>query len=263
MEFTQIKEKLDHLYETYNQREYVDPDPLLFLYNYPDKKNREIVGFIAAGFAYGRVEMIMKTVGHVLERLGIDPFRYLMEKSIKDMKNEFIGVRHRFANEDHLVNLLWGIRKVIFEFSSLENCFYEGMGQNDDTVLSGLQFLSDQIRGKEQIGHLLADPAKKSACKRSHLFLRWMVRNDAVDPGGWDQVPSSKLIVPVDRHMHTSGVMLGFTSRKTADLKTALEITGGFKKITPQDPVKYDFCLTRFGIRRDLDMKSLEKMVNN
>ena len=137
------------------------------------------------------------------------------------------------------------------------------MKKDDETVLSGLRFLSDQIRNREQIGHLLADPKKKSACKRSHLFLRWMVRNDLVDPGGWDHVSPSKLIIPVDRHMHTSGVILGFTSRKSADLKTALEITNGFRKIAPQDPVKYDFCLTRFGIRRDLDMESLKKMIDN
>ncbi len=263
MPVTRLKEKLEDLYNTYNKREYVDPDPLLYLYDYPEKRNQEIVGFIAACFAYGRVEMIMKTVGHVLEHLGTDPCEYLMERSKKDMKCQFKGFRHRFADEEHLVNLLWGLRDVMFRFSSLENCFYEGMGQDDETVLSGLQFISDQIRGKKQIGHLLADPQKKSACKRSHLFLRWMVRHDAVDPGGWDQVSPSKLIIPVDRHMHTSGVMLGFTTRKSADFKTAFEITQGFKKLVPQDPVKYDFCLTRFGIRRELGMESLKKTVRN
>lgn len=262
MVLDQLKEKLDVLYQTYNRREYVDPDPLLFVYDYPEKKNQEIVGFIAAGFAYGRVEMIMKTVGHILERLGPDPFKYVTERSKKEMKDEFKGFRHRFANEDHLVNLLWGLRDVIFKFSSLENCFCQAMEQNDETLVSALQFLSDQVRGKKLIGHLLADPQKKSACKRSHLFLRWMVRKDGVDPGVWEQVSPSKLIVPVDRHMHTAGAMLGFTNRKSADFKTAVEITNGFKRMVPDDPVKYDFCLTRFGIRRDLRMECLEETMN-
>jgi len=79
-----------------------------------------------------------------------------------------------------------------------------------------------------------------------------MVRSDDVDPGGWSHVPRSKLIVPVDVHMHRLSLKLGLTSRKQADLKTALEITSAFRAIEPHDPVKYDFALTRLGIRKDL-----------
>ena len=46
---------------------------------------------------------------------------------------------------------------------------------------------------------------------------------------------------------------MGVTNRKQADMKTAMEITQGFKKIVPLDPVRYDFSMTRFGIRDDLD----------
>ena len=48
---------------------------------------------------------------------------------------------------------------------------------------------------------------------------------------------------------------LGLTKRKTADLKSALEATELFRKVMPEDPVKYDFVLTRFGIRSELDEK--------
>ena len=77
-----------------------------------------------------------------------------------------------------------------------------------------------------------------------------MVRQDEVDPGGWDSVPPSKLIVPVDTHMHRIALQLGLTKRKQANLRTAHEITAAFKAIEPEDPVKFDFCLTRLGIRR-------------
>ena len=40
-------------------------------------------------------------------------------------------------------------------------------------------------------------------------------------------------------------------------MKTALEITKGFAEIVPHDPVKYDFALTRFGIRDDMNFKDL------
>ncbi len=87
-----------------------------------------------------------------------------------------------------------------------------------------------------------------------NLFLRWMVRKDKVDPGGWEKVPLSKLIVPLDTHMHKISLALGLTIQKQANMRTALEITSGFKQYVPDDPVKYDFVLTRLGIRDDMDM---------
>lgn len=256
-----LKEKLDCIYLTYNKKEYIDPDPLLFLYDYPDKKNREIAGFIAACLAYGRVDQIMKTLVHVLGKLGSAPLAYLMDRTKKDMAEDFKGFRYRFAGEVHLVNLLWGMRQVLNRFSSLENCFYAGWTPADETVMPGLAFLFSQIGKDKEIGHLLADPAKKSACKRSHLFFRWMVRKDQVDPGGWEKASPSQLIVPLDTHMYKTGIMLGFTDRKNMDLKTALEITRGFRRILREDPVKYDFCLTRFGIQKGLSMDNLKEMV--
>ena len=96
-------------------------------------------------------------------------------------------------------------------------------------------------------------PEKGSACKRLNLFLRWMVRKDAVDPGGWDDIPRSMLIIPLDTHMFRVGKTLGLTSRNQAGLMAALDISAGFKQWSPDDPVKYDFALTRFGIRNDLE----------
>ncbi len=262
-----LKERLDCIYDMYNKREYVNPDPLLFLYNYSEKKDREIAGFLAACFAYGRVDQIMKTVGYILGKLVPGPHAYLMTRKKKDMLNEFKGFRYRFAGDAHLVGLLWGLKQVIVRHGSLENCFHEGWTPDDETIFQGLIFLSEQVRKissighHNNIGHLLADPEKKSACKRSHLFLRWMVRQDRVDPGGWDGIPPGRLIVPVDTHMHRTGILLEFTKRKSCDMKTALEITRGFRRLLPEDPVKYDFSLTRFGIRKDLDITCLKNAV--
>jgi uncharacterized protein (TIGR02757 family) len=257
----ELKNKLDCLYDRYNDPKYIDPDPLVFVGHYADTPSREIAGFVAACLAYGRVEMIMETVKKVLGRMGPDPAVFLSGSSRKDLEQIFKGFYYRFATHDHLVNLLMGLKRVQARFTSLEACFCHGIDREDETVLSGLRFLSDQIRDSRDIGHLLADPGKSSACKRSHLFLRWMVRRDRVDPGCWEGVSPSKLIVPLDRHMFTAGTMLGFTNRKSADFKTALEITRGFRQIAPQDPVKYDFCLTRFGIRRELTMETLRNYV--
>ena len=90
-----------------------------------------------------------------------------------------------------------------------------------------------------------------------------MVRKDAVDPGGWETVSPAQLIIPLDTQMYRIGQMLGFTQRKNPDKLCALEITAGFRKILPHDPVRYDFSLTRFGIRRNLDMDQLGRLVRS
>ena len=54
--------------------------------------------------------------------------------------------------------------------------------------------------------------------------------------------------------MHTVCRRLGFTHRHQADMRTALDITAGFKAVCAEDPVRFDFSLTRLGIRSELDM---------
>ena len=86
-----------------------------------------------------------------------------------------------------------------------------------------------------------------------------MVRQDDVDPGGWANVPLSKLIIPLDTHMHRICSLLHCTRRKQADMRTAIEITQSFREIAPEDPVRYDFALTRLGIRMDTDLDAFLK----
>ena len=138
-------------------------------------------------------------------------------------------------------------------YGSLYGCFLSGYGPGDSNILPALSFLVGELTGPVKGGYnsLLPLPERGSACKRLNLFLRWMVREDRVDPGGWTRVSPAKLIIPLDTHMHRMGVGLRLTGRKNADMRTAMEITRSFKKIAPRDPVRYDFALTRLGIRRD------------
>ena len=84
-----------------------------------------------------------------------------------------------------------------------------------------------------------------------------MVRCDDVDPGGWTVLGPEDLIMPVDTHVHAIAVRLGLTDRKQADLRSAIEITDAFRRICPRDPTRYDFVLTRFGIRSGMSEEDL------
>jgi len=254
MRLERLKQKLDILYNQYNRCRYVHPDPLEFLYSYKEIRNREIAGLIASSLAYGRVAQILKSVAFVLDKMNPSPCLFLKNSTYTSINRTFAGFRHRFASQDHLAAFLVGIKNVIAEFGSLHECFLTGFSADNENVIPAMTFFSRQlITGQGKPGHLVALPEKGSACKRMNLFLRWMARKDRVDPGGWNGIPLSKLIIPLDIHMHRISLALNLTKRKQANMAVALEITSGFKKIVPDDPVKYDFALTRFGIRDDMD----------
>jgi uncharacterized protein (TIGR02757 family) len=204
------------------------------------------------------VKQILKSVSSVLDIMKPSPYRFLMNSNYTSLCNVFEDFTHRFASGTQLAGLLWGAKNVIDQFGSLNGCFIDTLSPDDETLIPAMTFFAKMLTsGKNKPGHLVALPEKGSACKRMNLFLRWMVRKDRVDPGGWADVPVSKLIVPLDTHMHKISLQLGFTSKKQANLQAALEITNGFKKLVPEDPVKYDFSLTRFGIREGMNMNSL------
>ncbi len=241
---------LDLWHHQYNRREKVHPDPLVFLYAYPDIRDREIAGLIASSLAYGRVAQIHKSLCRVLDKMGPSPLAFLNRSTRRSLTAAYGGFSHRFATGGNLINLMLAIKHVLARYGSIQGCFLSGMTDEADTVLPALtQFAAAFTAGNPLgLGHLIPLPERGSACKRLNLFLRWMVRKDDVDPGGWDLVPASKLIIPLDVHMHRVGVRLGFTRRKQADMQTALEITRAFRRLIPEDPLRYDFTLCHMGM---------------
>jgi uncharacterized protein (TIGR02757 family) len=98
--------------------------------------------------------------------------------------------------------------------------------------------------------YFFARPSGGSACKRLNLFLRWMVRRDAVDPGGWTRVSPSQLVVPLDTHIIRLGRCLGLTRQATPGWKMAAEITAALRRLDPADPIRYDFALCHLGMMK-------------
>jgi len=260
-EFCMKRQLLEDIYICFNQRDLVHPDPLEFLYNYDDIKDREIVGLIASSLAYGRIQQILKSVSIVLNKINPSPYSFLMSTKEASIKKQFAGFKHRFTTDKDLLDLVLQIKHIITEHGSIKEAFLSNLDKHKTTPTTILKTLYDVLSTKTEL-KLIPDPEKGSACKRLNLFLRWMVRKDNVDPGGWDQISASKLIIPLDTHMFKIARCFGFTKRNQANLNTAIEITEAFAKISPDDPVKYDFSLTRFGIRDDMCLSDLKKRVN-
>jgi len=93
-----------------------------------------------------------------------------------------------------------------------------------------------------------------------NLFLRWMVRTTSPDLGIWPFVDPSKLVMPVDTHVHRIATFLGLNNRKSADWKAARALTTRLARFDPADPVRYDFAICRLGI---LDLCSRRRRKEN
>ena len=251
---------------------------------YKDPADQEIAGIIASSLATGRVNSILKAVREILAAFP-DLKNNILKCQKSDLERKFHGFKYRFYDSESITDFLWGVKSTILDFGSLENCFMAGLAGpeegyrgnrgteeqipgnsgmevekevQENPVVAGMIALVRSIEGKSGAARkILPDPNKGSAMKRLNMFLRWMVRNDEIDPGTWKKIPSSSLIIPLDTHIMQISQILEFTNRKQSDMKTALEITAALREYDPDDPVRFDFSLSRLGIHPDLSYKEL------
>lgn len=252
-----LRQILEGLYQKYNHYDLIKPDPLQFVYKYHSPSDREIVGFLSAALAYGRVEQIEKSLSNLFARMGNSPYTFVQGFD-KDKRERLNGFKHRFTTGQDISDLLAILKQVLKRHGSIQKFFVEGYNPNDKNIIPALTKFCDSLwamYSKEHNGQissglkfLLAGPAGGSACKRLNLFLRWMVRKDDVDLGLWKSVDKAKLIVPVDVHIGRLCRILGFYNHKTISLASAIKITESFATVEPADPVKFDFALSRIGI---------------
>lgn len=228
----------------------IGSDPVSLVHRYSRPSDVEVAGWIASAFAYGRVDIILANVSRLLEFLGPHPAETLASRPPDAVQLAFF--RHRFHGPEDAAALLGLIGGVLRAEGSVKTFFenrYRGepdVGPLLDRVCTDL--LAKAPSAAAPLRFLFPSPSGGSACKRWNLYLRWMVRRDAIDFGIWDGIPARALVIPTDTHVHRVSRRLGLTRRKTADWATAVEITRRLSRLDPEDPVKYDFAICRLGI---------------
>jgi uncharacterized protein (TIGR02757 family) len=255
-----LKQRLDYHYKAFDKSQ-ISPDPLEFLHLYKDEKDIEVMGFIASVFAYGNVKQIINTLNKIVVITDNQPYKFIT--SFQDYKRDkrLKSLYHRFYNSEDIINLFLVMEKVFRENNSLEALFMKYYKKDDINIKNALSGFShyfiDEIKNlshKKELSigdrFMFPLPESGSACKRSNLFLRWMIRKDELDFGIWGEIPKSKLVMPVDTHVARICKHLNLTSRKNVSWKMAEEITTKLKKFDSDDPVKYDFAICHIGIRK-------------
>jgi uncharacterized protein (TIGR02757 family) len=255
-----LKQRLDYHYSVFDKSQ-ISPDPLQFLHQFNDEMDIEVMGMIASVFAYGNVRQIINTLVKILAITENRPYRFVKDFHNKNLQSKLKNLKHRFYTEQDIIILFSLLSDIYKETGSLKKLFMKNYSSTDENIKESLSGFSNHFiqraedksaKGKVSLGvkFMFTSPESGSACKRMNLFLRWMVRKDELDFGLWDEIPTYKLIIPVDTHVARVCKMLKLTNKKNVSWAMAEEITANLKNIDPVDPVKYDFAICHIGMRK-------------
>lgn len=257
---TNLAGPLQSLYEAYN-REDAAADPVQIVRRYSRREDQELIGFCASALAFGRVASVLNTVGTLTRILGDRPVEYVRRFDPSAAHPELRAMVHRWTRGVDLVALLWLLRQMLEQSGSIEAFFCAGHDPAADDVGGALDSFSRRamaldlasVYGRRVpcrmgVGYFFPRPTGGSACKRLNLFLRWMVRKDAVDLGVWTAVTPAKLIVPLDTHVIRLGRCLRLTRYTSPGWRMAADITASLRAIDPVDPVRFDFSICHVGM---------------
>ncbi len=243
-----LRAMLDTWVARYNNPEFIAFDPISVPHRFTRKQDIEIAGFFAATLAWGQRTTIINNSNRLMQLMDGAPHQFILHHTEKDLipMQAFV---HRTFNATDLLYFIHFLRKHYTSENSLETAFTKHLppGSADVTrALSGFHtYFFDDEHAPQRTRKHIATPARKSACKRLNMYLRWMVRHDryGVDFGLWKQIRPAQLICPVDVHAERIARQLGLITRKAIDWDCALELTANLRQLDPVDPVKYDFAL--------------------
>jgi uncharacterized protein (TIGR02757 family) len=249
-----LKEFLDSKIELYNLPVFIKDDPISIPHRFTKQADIEIAGFFAALLAWGNRKSIINSCNTLLRLMDNTPHEFCLHHNTNDLKR-LSGFKHRTFNDTDLLCLVQFLKLHYSKNFSLETAFSKWMKPGDATVEKALTGFHTYVFSNsdyfvERTRKHIATPAKKSACKRVNMYLRWMVRQDdkGVDFGIWKNISPSQLICPLDVHVARVARRLNILQRTQDDWQAATELTSYLKQLDANDPVKYDYALFGLGV---------------
>jgi uncharacterized protein (TIGR02757 family) len=257
---TTTAERLESLYKAFDHvTSATDPVHIVRRFTAPD--DREIVGFCAAGLAFGRVASVLQSIESLLAVMGPQPARFVRDFDAVRERDRIAPLVHRWIRGRDLIALLLILQRMLRESGSIEAFFLEGDDPMQPHIGAALDSFSRRalatdlheaygrrVPKQRGVSYFFPRPSAGSACKRLNLFLRWMVRRDEIDLGVWTRLSPARLIVPLDTHVIRLGRCLRLTRYTSPGWKMASEITASLRNVDALDPVRYDFALCHVGM---------------
>lgn len=238
---------LDEKFACYNCKEFIKNDPISFPHSFTRREDVEIAALLASTIAWGNRKMILSSGRKMFcDIMHSAPYDYVMSGEWERLDDRINIHRTFFASDFKYI--CRGLRNIFSKHGTMETLFL------GCSVWDGIENLRREMAGANDgattrhISNPVAQKGKPaSACKRLHMMLRWLCRKDGiVDLGIWQGVSQAELMIPLDVHVARTARQLGIVTRKQNDRRTVEELTAQLRKLSPDDPVKYDFAL--FGV---------------
>jgi uncharacterized protein (TIGR02757 family) len=207
------------------------------------------------------VASVLQSIESLLAVMGPHPAQFVRGFDPVRDRSGLEPLVHRWISGRDLMALLRVLQRLLAETGSIEAFFLQGDDPGSPDVGPALDSFSTRalatdlraaygrrVPRQRGVSYFFPRPSAGSACKRLNLFLRWMVRRDAIDLGVWSKVSPSRLIVPLDTHVIRLGRCLKLTRYTSPGWKMAADITSALRAFDSQDPVRFDFALCHVGM---------------
>ncbi|MFH4968817.1 TIGR02757 family protein [Gaetbulibacter sp. M240] len=245
-----LKDFLEAKVLQYNNRTFIDSDPIKVPHRYSSKEDIEIAAFFTATIAWGNRKSIINNAQRLMQLFDDAPYDFIMNHHESDVER-LLPFVHRTFNGYDCIQFVKSLQHLYLNHGGLESIFSKyGTTKNLQPAISEFKSHFFEIEHLERSKKHISDPTKNSAAKRINMFLRWMVRNDntGVDFGIWDSISMASLSCPLDVHSGNVARKLGLLKRKQNDAKALKELDKNLRKLDPSDPVKYDYALFGLGV---------------
>lgn len=246
-----LKEFLDEKFNLYNNKAFIETDPIQIPHQFNKKEDIEIAAFLTATIAWGQRKSIINNANKLILWMDNSPHDFITNYNANELAtfNKFV---HRTFNGIDCVFFIKSLSNIYKKHGGLENAFSKNIAAKDKNIknaITGFRKIFLETKHEIRSEKHISNPDAKSSAKRLSMYLRWMVRNDkmGVDFGLWGKIKPAQLCLPLDVHTGNISRKLGMLKRKQNDWQAVEEITEVLKTFDIADPIKYDFALFGLG----------------
>ncbi len=240
------------LADKYETKEFINDDPIQFPHRYSSIQDIEISGFVTAWLSFGNRKLFIRVcniIDDAFQKAG-GPYKYILGDSWNVYKdsNETL---YRWEKKKDFYDMCFSLHKLYITYYTMQEMVVKTSSKFKPYYQNVyVQALYNYFDNCGKIG------SKTSACKRLHMFLRWMVRkNSPVDIGIWNDIDAEYMQIPLDVHSFNTAREFGYTRSTTPSAKAVFEITYNFKSIFPKDPSRGDFVLYGYDLSKRAEQK--------
>jgi uncharacterized protein (TIGR02757 family) len=250
--FNEIRDFLNERYLKYNQKSFIENDPICIPHLFHKKEDIEITAFLIATIAWGNRKSIISNGNKLMHWMDFKPHEFILHHSKKDLI-PFKKFVHRTFNGSDCIFFIESLKNIYTKHHGLEAAFGSSFNCKENIINFRNIFLEQKHLPRSE--KHISNPLKNSSAKRLCMFLRWMVRKDncGVDFGIWNNISPSSLCLPLDVHTGNVSRQLKLLTRTQNDWQAVEEITSVLKTFDANDPIKYDFALFGIGVNKELE----------